>query len=95
MVVLEQNKVDSRKAAQTYVSSVYAAVQRRNPHEKEFLQATKEVFDSDFTNRVADNIININGQKLLPLCTLTFCRNTSSHNTVNKIMFCPNKFLLI
>ena len=30
----------------TYVERVYAEVEKRNPNEKEFLQAVKEVFES-------------------------------------------------
>ncbi|WP_090748627.1 NADP-specific glutamate dehydrogenase [Mesobacillus persicus] len=34
------------QAAKKYVEEVYEAVKKRNPHEQEFLQAAKEVFDS-------------------------------------------------
>ncbi|MGN1385620.1 MAG: NADP-specific glutamate dehydrogenase [Bacillus sp. (in: firmicutes)] len=37
---------DSTLRAEQYVSKVYESVQKRNPHEPEFLQAVKEIFDS-------------------------------------------------
>ncbi len=43
---LEGNKKLQTLTAQTYVNEVYQAVEKRNPHESEFLQAVKEIFDS-------------------------------------------------
>lgn len=37
---------DELKTASMYVSNVYDTVVKRNPHEAEFLQAVKEIFDS-------------------------------------------------
>ena len=37
---------DDLKSASKYVSNVYDTVVKRNPHEPEFLQAVKEIFDS-------------------------------------------------
>ena len=37
---------EQMQAAKEYVDSVYATVQKRNPHENEFHQAVKEIFDS-------------------------------------------------
>ncbi|MCY8810162.1 NADP-specific glutamate dehydrogenase [Bacillus atrophaeus] len=46
MPTLEDVKQSDLQAAADYVSKVYKAVEQRNPHEAEFLQAVKEIFDS-------------------------------------------------
>lgn len=43
---LTQRELERRKRANDYVHEVYQLVKRRNPDEKEFLQATREFFDS-------------------------------------------------
>lgn len=40
------NRANNRGAAETYVSEVYKKVQIRNPYEREFLQAVKELFQT-------------------------------------------------
>ncbi|MCG7344565.1 NADP-specific glutamate dehydrogenase [Sporosarcina sp. ACRSL] len=40
------NTRDNRSRANDYVHEVYELVKKRNPDEKEFLQATREIFDS-------------------------------------------------
>ncbi|MBC8078925.1 MAG: NADP-specific glutamate dehydrogenase [Gorillibacterium sp.] len=42
----EPSKIDSLEAAQAYISNVYEVIQQRNPHESEFLQAVKDIFNS-------------------------------------------------
>ncbi|MGE0911774.1 NADP-specific glutamate dehydrogenase [Bacillus atrophaeus] len=46
MPTLEDVKQSGLQAAADYVNKVYKAVEQRNPHEAEFLQAVKEIFDS-------------------------------------------------
>lgn len=46
MTKLEAMHTDHKKAANDYVHEVYELVKKRNPDEKEFLQATREIFDS-------------------------------------------------
>ncbi|MCY8960344.1 NADP-specific glutamate dehydrogenase [Bacillus atrophaeus] len=46
MPTLEDVKQSDLQAAADYVNKVYKAVEQRNPHEAEFLQAVKEIFDS-------------------------------------------------
>ncbi|MCY8504141.1 NADP-specific glutamate dehydrogenase [Bacillus atrophaeus] len=46
MPTLENVKQSDLQAAADYVNKVYKAVEQRNPHEAEFLQAVKEIFDS-------------------------------------------------
>ncbi|CAN2253537.1 NADP-specific glutamate dehydrogenase [Bacillus vallismortis] len=46
MHTLEDVKQPNLQAAVNYVNKVYKAVEQRNPHEAEFLQAVKEIFDS-------------------------------------------------
>ncbi|MCY8423283.1 NADP-specific glutamate dehydrogenase [Bacillus vallismortis] len=46
MHTLEDVKQPHLQAAVNYVNKVYKAVEQRNPHEAEFLQAVKEIFDS-------------------------------------------------
>ncbi|MED3563379.1 Glu/Leu/Phe/Val dehydrogenase dimerization domain-containing protein, partial [Bacillus xiapuensis] len=46
MTTLQEIKQDSKQIAKDYVNEVYKAVKERNPHESEFLQAVKEIFDS-------------------------------------------------
>lgn len=41
-----QRDVEQRNRANDYVHEVYELVKKRNPGEKEFLQATREIFDS-------------------------------------------------
>ncbi|WP_432363963.1 NADP-specific glutamate dehydrogenase [Sporosarcina sp. UB5] len=41
-----ENTRDNRSRANDYVHEVYELVKKRNPDEKEFLQATREIFDS-------------------------------------------------
>ena len=41
-----QREVEQRNRANDYVHEVYELVKKRNPGEKEFLQATREIFDS-------------------------------------------------
>ena len=43
---LQEITEDLTLQAEQYVSKVYESVQKRNPHEPEFLQAVKEIFDS-------------------------------------------------
>lgn len=48
MTKIDENEVayTNRKRANDYVHEVYELVKTRNPDEKEFLQATREIFDS-------------------------------------------------
>jgi glutamate dehydrogenase (NADP+) len=46
MQTIEHVKQSGSKAARNYVTEVFATVQSRNPHEYEFHQAVKEIFDS-------------------------------------------------
>ncbi|MCI4136645.1 NADP-specific glutamate dehydrogenase [Bacillus vallismortis] len=46
MHTLEDVKQPNLQATVNYVNKVYKAVEQRNPHEAEFLQAVKEIFDS-------------------------------------------------
>ncbi|WP_258728539.1 NADP-specific glutamate dehydrogenase [Bacillus atrophaeus] len=46
MPTLEDVKQSDLQTAADYVNKVYKAVEQRNPHEAEFLQAVKEIFDS-------------------------------------------------
>ncbi|WP_066310396.1 NADP-specific glutamate dehydrogenase [Bacillus sp. FJAT-29814] len=46
MQTIEHVKQSGSKAARDYVNEVFATVQSRNPHEYEFHQAVKEIFDS-------------------------------------------------
>ncbi|MCM3764137.1 NADP-specific glutamate dehydrogenase [Neobacillus niacini] len=46
MQTIEHVKQSGSKAARDYVNEVFATVQTRNPHEYEFHQAVKEIFDS-------------------------------------------------
>lgn len=46
MTKLNDIQFDNRKRANDYVHEVYELVKKRNPDEKEFLQATREIFDS-------------------------------------------------
>ncbi|WP_121641772.1 NADP-specific glutamate dehydrogenase [Bacillus vallismortis] len=46
MHTLEDVKQPNLQGAVNYVNKVYKAVEQRNPHEAEFLQAVKEIFDS-------------------------------------------------
>lgn len=46
MTKLDTMFTDNKKAANDYVHEVYELVKKRNPDEKEFLQATREIFDS-------------------------------------------------
>ncbi|WP_420976693.1 NADP-specific glutamate dehydrogenase [Bacillus vallismortis] len=46
MHTLEDVKQSNLQAAVNYVNKVYKVVEQRNPHEAEFLQAVKEIFDS-------------------------------------------------
>ncbi|WP_342600294.1 NADP-specific glutamate dehydrogenase [Psychrobacillus sp. FSL H8-0483] len=46
MDLLNGNSVEQRNRANDYVHEVYEMVKKRNPGEKEFLQATREIFDS-------------------------------------------------
>ncbi|PRS06357.1 NADP-specific glutamate dehydrogenase [Bacillus atrophaeus] len=46
MPTLEDVKQSGLQAAADYVNKAYKAVEQRNPHEAEFLQAVKEIFDS-------------------------------------------------
>ena len=43
---MKKNQIDELQVAQDYVNEVYATVQKRNPNEREFHQAVKEIFDS-------------------------------------------------
>jgi glutamate dehydrogenase (NADP+) len=43
---LSTNVADKRQTAEAYVKSVFETVVKRNPHEQEFHQAVKEIFDS-------------------------------------------------
>ena len=40
------NQIESKQRANDYIHEVFELVKKRNPHEKEFLQATREIFDS-------------------------------------------------
>ncbi len=46
MTKLDSIHTDNKKRANDYVHEVYELVKNRNPDEKEFLQATREIFDS-------------------------------------------------
>lgn len=46
MDLLRENNVEQKSRANDYVHEVYELVKKRNPGEKEFLQATREIFDS-------------------------------------------------
>ncbi len=46
MTKLNSINTDNKKRANDYVHEVYELVKKRNPDEKEFLQATREIFDS-------------------------------------------------
>ncbi len=46
MTKLNETHNDSKKRANDYVHEVYELIKKRNPDEKEFLQATREIFDS-------------------------------------------------
>ncbi|MFJ7934647.1 NADP-specific glutamate dehydrogenase [Sporosarcina sp. NPDC096371] len=46
MTKLNSMQTDNKKRANDYVHEVYELVKKRNPDEKEFLQATREIFDS-------------------------------------------------
>ncbi|SFE62934.1 glutamate dehydrogenase (NADP) [Alteribacillus iranensis] len=46
MVALAKEKQKELVEAEKYVSEVYEAIKERNPHEVEFIQAVKEIFDS-------------------------------------------------
>lgn len=44
--MIREDDVDQRSKANDYVHEIYQLVKKRNPGEKEFLQATREIFDS-------------------------------------------------
>ena len=46
MTKLNETHTDNKKRANDYVHEVYELIKKRNPDEKEFLQATREIFDS-------------------------------------------------
>ncbi|MBO0601815.1 NADP-specific glutamate dehydrogenase [Sporosarcina sp. E16_3] len=46
MTKLNESHNDRKKRANDYVHEVYELIKKRNPDEKEFLQATREIFDS-------------------------------------------------
>lgn len=46
MATLNEIQQESLQIAKNYVTEVYEAVKQRNPHESEFHQAVKEIFDS-------------------------------------------------
>jgi glutamate dehydrogenase (NADP+) len=46
MMNLNESYADNKKRANDYVHEVYELIKKRNPDEKEFLQATREIFDS-------------------------------------------------
>ncbi|MFC4558382.1 NADP-specific glutamate dehydrogenase [Virgibacillus kekensis] len=46
MATITEIKHDGIQKAKDYVNEVYEAVKKRDPHEKEFHQAVKEIFDS-------------------------------------------------
>lgn len=46
MATLKEIQQTETQAAKEYVNDVYEAVKKRNPHESEFHQAVKEIFDS-------------------------------------------------
>ncbi|ARK20723.1 NADP-specific glutamate dehydrogenase [Sporosarcina sp. P26b] len=46
MTKVDEVEYNNRKRANDYVHNVYELVKKRNPDEKEFLQATREIFDS-------------------------------------------------
>jgi glutamate dehydrogenase (NADP+) len=46
MMKLNGSYADNKKRANDYVHEVYELIKKRNPDEKEFLQATREIFDS-------------------------------------------------
>ncbi|KAA0964968.1 NADP-specific glutamate dehydrogenase [Sporosarcina sp. ANT_H38] len=46
MTKLNESHNDNKKRANDYVHEVYELIKKRNPDEKEFLQATREIFDS-------------------------------------------------
>lgn len=46
MTKIDEVEFNNRKRANDYVHEVYELVKKRNPDEKEFLQATREIFDS-------------------------------------------------
>ena len=46
MPKLNETHAENKKRANDYVHEVYELIKKRNPDEKEFLQATREIFDS-------------------------------------------------
>jgi len=46
MTNISKDYSDPKQLANNYVHEVYALLKKRNPDEKEFLQATREIFDS-------------------------------------------------
>ena len=46
MTNLNETYEDPKKLANDYVHEVYSLIKKRNPGEVEFLQATREIFDS-------------------------------------------------
>jgi len=46
MTKLNETHNENKKRANDYVHEVYELIKKRNPDEKEFLQATREIFDS-------------------------------------------------
>ena len=46
MTKLNESNAENKKRANDYVHEVYELIKKRNPDEKEFLQATREIFDS-------------------------------------------------
>ena len=51
MANLNETYEDPKKLANDYVHEVYSLIKKRNPGEVEFLQATREIFDS-LTSRI-------------------------------------------
>jgi glutamate dehydrogenase (NADP+) len=46
MTKLNETHIENKKRANDYVHEVYELIKKRNPDETEFLQATREIFDS-------------------------------------------------
>ena len=46
MITIEKTNQPDTQVAKDYINSVFETIKKRNPHEVEFHQAVKEIFDS-------------------------------------------------
>src|SRR5699024_6315408 len=46
MDLIKQNSLTDEQKAKEYLKKVYATIKHRDPHEQEFLQTVKEIFES-------------------------------------------------